>query len=1854
MQIWRSGTSVFRVGAAVFAALVQTAFGQVNVLTQHNDIGRTGQNTNETILTAQNVSSGNFGKLFSVAVDGQVYSQPLYVSNVSIPGAGTHNVVYAATMHDSVYAFDADTPGAPLWQVTMLDSAHGASAGATSDPISTTNCTQLAASEVGIMGTPVIDATNGTIYVVSRSFENSYPVQRLHALDITTGAEKLAPVTLSASVAGTGGGSSNGKVSFDPKIENQRAGLLLLNGIVYVAFGSFCEAGAFHGWVLAYNGSTLAQTSVFVTTPNGTGSGIWMAGAGLAADVPAGSPFGRMFLATGNGTYDATTPYTTNQADYGDDVLQLDLTNGVMKVTDAFTPLDQASMQANNADLGSGGVMLLPDSTLAGHPHQMLAGGKTANLYLIDRDSLGGYSTTANNIIEYIAPPQISSLYGAPAYWNNHVYYWGNSGYLTQFDFTNGLMNGWHLFNSAEKVGFPGSIPAVSSNGITNGIVWSIDPTNWQTNGSANLMAHDALNVSSTLYNSATNATRDNPGPAVKFAVPTIANGKVYVAGYGQLSVFGLLSAPDFTLAAAQTNVSIAQGSTASDVITVGAINGFSGVLTLTASGLPAGMTTTFASGLTLASRTVSFSVASSTALGTYPVIITGNSGTGTHSLTINVTVTTPAAPLASFTLTAGPRVVAVVQGQSGTTSIAIVAVNGFDSAVTLTSTGLPTGVTATFSPVAGGTSTLTLTSASNTPAGIYPFSVQGTGGGVASAVNLTLMENNLGETNVLTQHNDIGRTGQNVNETILTPANVSGGNFGKLFSVPVDGQVYAQPLYVSNLALPNAGTHNVAFVVTMHDSVYAFDADTQGAPLWQVSLLDAAHGAAAGATSDPVADVGCDELLGTEIGIMSTPVIDPATGVIYVVGRTFENGYAVERLHALDITSGAEIVTPATLSAAVAGTGVGSVNGILTFDPKWENQRTGLLLVNGIVYMSFASYCDNGPFHGWVLAYDAKTLTQTSVFTPTPNGTASGIWMSGTGLAADIPPGSPFGRMFVATGNGTYDAVTPYTTNIADYGDDVIQLDLTNGVMHVTDAFTPMDQAALEAADKDLSSGGIILLPDQTLAGHTHQLISAGKTGNIYIVDRDSLGGYSTTANNIIKYISPPQIGGLFSVPAYWNNHIYIWSLSGTLSQFDFTNGLMNSYHLQNSTERLTFPGSTPSVSANGTTNGIVWNVNTSAAKTNGDADLLAHDATNVAITLYSSAANHTRDNPGPAVKFAVPTITNGKVYVAAYGQLSVYGLLSGSADFTLTAAQPGINVVAGGNASSNLTVTALNGFTGTVTLSASGLPNGLTAAFTAGSTAGTTVVTLTATGTTAAGTYPVVFTGVSGSLTHSTTVSVTVSSAAAPSFTLTATPATLAIVQGQAATSAITVVPANGFTGAVTFAASGLPSGLTATFSGATISITAAASATPGTYSVIVSGTSGSLSAATNVSVTVTAQAAFSLTAGSVSVKAGQSGTAAVSVTPANGFSGTVAFSIAGLPSGVTGSFSPASSTTASTLTLTTSSTAVPGSYSVTVTGVSGSVTASTTLTLVIGAAPTFSLNTAASSVSVPAGQSGTLGISVVPANGFSSAIAFSLSGLPAGVSGSFSPASSATASTLTLTASGATASGTSVITVTGVSGNTSSAKTFTLVIAPAPAFSLTAAANSVTVVGGKTGTVNISVSGTNGFTGAVTFSAASLPAGVTAVFSPGSSTTGSTLTLTAASTAAAGSYSFAVNGVSGSLSASKALTLVISAAPDFKLALSSSSVTLARSLFGYSAGTDTITISALNGFSGSVALSVTGAPGNFTTAFSPASLTTAGTSKLTLTPGFLFRRGSYTLTITAKNGTLTHTATLTVVAP
>jgi immunoglobulin I-set domain protein len=500
--------------------------------------------------------------------------------------------------------------------------------------------------------------------------------------------------------------------------------------------------------------------------------------------------------------------------------------------------------------------------------------------------------------------------------------------------------------------------------------------------------------------------------------------------------------------------------------------------------------------------------------------------------------------------------------------------------------------------------------------------------------------------TDVLTYHNDVARTGQNLTETILTTGNVNSATFGKIGFYPVDGLVDAEPLYASNVAVPNNGAHNLLIAATENDTVYAFDADS-GATIWQVSTLKTGE--------TPSEDPACNTC--PEIGVTSTPVIDRTrgpNGVIYVVAVSkdeLSNYY--QRLHALDLALGTELFGgPVDIQATYPGTGDNSNGTSVVFDPKQYRERSGLLLLNGVIYTGWSAHWDLRPYTGWIMGYSPSTLAQTTVLNVTPNGSQGSIWMSGAGLAADSS-----GNIYFAVANGDFDSTLNANgfPSSGDYGNAFMKLS-TSGGLAVADYFVMDNEAVENGSDTDLGSGGVMLLPDLTdRSGNTiHLAVAAGKDTNLYVVNRDSMGKFSVNNSNIYQELAGALPGGVWGTPAYFNNTVYYGSVGGPLRAFTIANAKLSSRATWQSANSFEYPAAMPSISANGTSNGIVW-----AVEGNGPtAVLYAYDTLNLNMLYASNQARGGRDTIA-GNKFITPMIVNGKVFVGTPNGVAVFGLL-------------------------------------------------------------------------------------------------------------------------------------------------------------------------------------------------------------------------------------------------------------------------------------------------------------------------------------------------------------------------------------------------------------------------------------------------------------------------------------------------------------------------------------------------------------------------------------------------------------------
>lgn len=576
----------------------------------------------------------------------------------------------------------------------------------------------------------------------------------------------------------------------------------------------------------------------------------------------------------------------------------------------------------------------------------------------------------------------------------------------------------------------------------------------------------------------------------------------------------------------------------------------------------------------------------------------------------------------------------------------------------------------------------------------------------------------------VTTYHNDNARTGQHLNETILTPANVSVNSFGKLFEIATDGRVDAQPLYLSAVNFPTQGTHNALYVVTEHDSVYAFDADT-GGQLWRVTMLEAGE-----APSD---DRGCGQV-SPEIGVTSTPVISRTigpNGTIYVVAMSKDgSGNYHQRLHALDVTTGAEEFSgPREIQATYPGTGDNSNGTSVVFDPKQYKERAGLLLLNGVVYTSWASHCDIQPYTGWVIGYQANTLAQTGVFDFTPNGSEGAVWMAGAGLNADAN-----GNIYFLAANGTFD--TTLTAggfpSQGDYGNAFLKLSTTENNLAVADYFTMSNTVSESNGDVDLGSGGALLLPDMRDSNGVtrHLAVGAGKDQHIYLVDRDNMGKFNPSTDSNYQDLPGALAGGEWAMPAYFNGYLYYGGVSDAIKAYQFSNARLVTPPAWTSPTSFEYPGTTPSISANGAANGIVW-----AVENAGTAVLHAY-GTELNELYNSNQAANGRDHFGGGNKFITPTIVNGKVYVGTPNGVGVLGILPTTAAPAITSA-----LTASGTTGRSFSyqITASHNPT---SYSAKGLPAGLTVNARTGrisgtpQSAGTTKVTIGATNASGTGT--------------------------------------------------------------------------------------------------------------------------------------------------------------------------------------------------------------------------------------------------------------------------------------------------------------------------------------------------------------------------------------------------------------------------------------------------------------------------------------------------------------------------------------
>jgi hypothetical protein len=1113
------------------------------------------------------------------------------------------------------------------------------------------------------------------------------------------------------------------------------------------------------------------------------------------------------------------------------------------------------------------------------------------------------------------------------------------------------------------------------------------------------------------------------------------------------------------------------------------------------------------------------------------------------------------------------------------------------------------------------------------------------------------------GQVNVTTERNDNSRTGANLNETTLNTSNVNVNEFGKLYSYTIDGSIYAQPLYVPSVVIPSQGTHNVVYVVTMNDVIYALDADSNavnGGVLWKVDLRNPASGV----TAIPIANiVGSNSLniVGT-VGIESTPVIDLTSNTIYLVARTMEVSGSttnyVARLHALDITTGSEkFGGPVVIQGSVPGNGQGSSGGTLTLSTFFQNQRSSLALVNGLVVFSFASHEDQYDWHGWALSYNATTLQQTSIYCSTPNGQNGGMWMSGRAPVVDSS-----GNLYYATGNGDWDGVS-------SFGDSIVKLSTAGGILTQTDYFTPDNYAMLQADDLDLGSSGPMLIPG------TSFLITAGKTSEFFLLQSTNLGheasGNSTALQDFFL------AGSIKGGPAFWNRTtdagptLYIWPANtNALQALQFSNSKFNTTPLSESTilNPSGFTDGTLSVSANGSTvgTGILWASTGVADGTHGTVAgvLRAFDANNLTTELWDSQMNDARDDIGFWAKFSPATVANGKVYLASFSNLlNVFGLES----FGLSVTPQTQTVAAGSNTTFTVSTSAFNSFSGNISLSATGLPAGVTASFSPSSVAAgsSSTLTITAATNTLTGDYTFDIVGTSGSLTNLITASVNVTGGA--SFALSATPSSQTVTPGSNSSYVVSLTGASGFTASVNLSVSGLPANATGSFNPtsviaggtSTLTISTASNTPTGDFTFTITGTSGSLTNTTTAILDVASATGsgnvISIDFVGEDVAMASTEVAGVVAEPNwNGASGAASTAPLVLVN-AGGAATTATVTWTSNNVWETPITDQPGNARM-MKGYLDTASNSTTIVTVAG----LPASSGGYQVYVYAdgdnGSATRTGIYTISGASIPTTTIDLTDAANANFSGNFTLASnsagnyvvfSINATGFTLSATGGAASdGFPRAPINGIQ---------IVPLTSMPSFTVSATPSSQTVSPGSGTSYSVSTSALNGFTGSIGLSVSGLPANATATFNPASVSVGSssTLTITTASTTPAGSFVLTITGTSGAIASTTNVTLNVTGPPSFVLSATPSSQTV-----NPGGGTSySVSTSAMNGFTGAINLSVSGLPANATGTFNPTSVSVGSSSTLTITTASTTPTGSSTLTIKGTSSSLTSTTSTTL---
>ncbi|GEM_PF-612178 len=1846
-------------------AVVPSARAQSPVVTEHYDQARTGANLTETVLNTSNVNVNQFGLVYSYPVDGSVYAQPLYVPGVTIPGLGVHNVLYVATMNDVLYAFDADTnagsSGGVLWKVDF----RNPSAGVTAIPITNivgSNSLNIVGN-VGIESTPYIDLNTKTIYLVVRTMEVSGGVtnyvQRLHALDITTGAEKFGgPTVIQGSVSGTGGGSSGGVLKFDPLIQNQRASLAMANGNILIAWASHEDMFSWHGWIMSYNASTLQQTGIFCTTPFGGGGGSWMAGRGPVVDAN-----GFAYYMTGNGDWDGSS-------NFSDSIVKFN-TAGGLSVADYFTPDDWLALKAEDKDLGSSGPMLIPGTNL------IIGGGKEAIMYLTPTSNMG-HEQTGNGQI-----PQLLTLNsnggfitgGGPVFWNRtsgagptmYVAPDGANGFVTAYHFNGSTFDPTPISQSSTPApsGFAtGGTMTISANGSTpgSGILWLSFPTGSAGHGTSPgvLRAFDANNLSTVLWDTTLNPSRDAVGTYGKFVPPTVANGKVYLATFSNtVNVYGLLSgAPDFGISAGPSVQSVAPAGSTTYTVSTTAINNFDSLINLSVSGLPSGASASFSSPTISApaSSILTVNTSSITPIGTYPLTVSGSIGGTTHSATVYLNVATAG-------LSSG--VISIDFVGEGT------AMASSEQAGVISKANWNNALGASGTPLALVDENNNLTSATVTwnSDNIWALPITDSPGnarmmrGYLDTGKLdptTVTVNNLplssagyniyvytdGDNNSATRSASYQITGTGITTTTVNATDAGNSNFGGTFTQASNSN--------GNYVL-FTGINANSFTITATPG--AASDGTARAPLNGIQIV-------------PLGQSGTADF--SVSANPSTISIVQGGNSPVTINTVAANGFSgTVNLSVTGLPTGATAsFSPASVAAGSSSTlniTVASSTAIGSY-PLTVSGTSGALTHTAALTLNVTTASSGGAkviSIQFVGAGVAMTASEVAGVVPEPN------WNAAKGGTPSVP-------MPLVDSTGSSSGASVSWTS-----DNLFSLPITDAPGNVR-----MMRGYLDDMNGNPTTVNVSGLPSNA-NGYNIYLYADGSNGSATRTGSYKISGTGITTSTITLTDSAnTNFSGTFTQASNSAGNYLIFTIPSAATGFTITAtpGAASDNTPRaplNAIQIVPLGPPTPdfSISASPSSVSVVqgspatYNISTSPINGfTGSITLSASGLPSGATASFSPPSV----TAGSGSTLTITTLSTTPVGSSSVTVTGTSGSLShGAAPVTLTVAPPpdfsvsvtpsSFTISPGGTATYTVSASALNGFTGSITLSANNLPSGATGSFnpTAITPGITSTLTITTTSSIALGSTSFTVGGTSGSLSHNSN-SATLNVTPPPDFSISATPPSFTVNPGGKATYTVSVSALNGFTGSVNLSASGLPSGATASFSPASITPGTASTLTVTTTSGValgsslfnITGTSGSLSHSTTATLVVSATPDFTLgaTPPSTSVVQGTSATYTVSATALNGFSGSIALSASGQPSGSTASFAPASISpgVSSTLTITTSGSVAAGSYTVTITGTSGSITHTATVSLTVtpsgggSSANPISINFVGRGTAMSASESA----GVVPATNWNQATgATNTTGLHL-----VDSTGASTGATVTWKSNNVWS-----LPITDAPGNvrmmegyldTSASSVTTVTVA-----SLPAAANGYTLYvyadgdnGGANRSATYQISGSGVTTTSITltdsansnfsgsFTQANNSAGNYVVFSIPAGVTGFTLSATPGA-ASDGTQRAPLN----------AIQLIPSAppAPDFSISATPPSNSVAQ---GANSATFTVNTAALNGFSGSITLSATSLPAGATASFNPPSVSPGSSSVLTIQTTAATPVGNSTLTITGTSGSLSHSASVT----